>query len=101
LELDDELHDGAGGLVVTGVCDWMSRVEYDAGGIRPVPARQPLDHAARLLDPAGERVAGGAVPLAVSRRGSRGPLLPGFDLDRVAEGLDLGKPARGIAPGWG
>ncbi len=91
-ELDHELHDGAGRAIVARVGHGMAYSEHDGGGGGAVGGRQALDRRPGELDLATERVARGAVPLPVERRGGGAVPLGELDLHRVAERLQPREP---------
>src|SRR5262249_56154358 len=98
LELDDQLHDGPGRLVVAGVGDRVPDAEDYRRSIGTIVARETLYHGAGLLDPPGERVAGSPVALAVSAAGSGISPLPHFHFHRIPQCPHPRQPPPPISP---
>ena len=88
-------HDGPGRLIVAGISDRVSNVEDDVGSQPPVACAEFIDGFSSPLDLSGERVARRAVACSFGGGGWWALLLADFDLDRVAEWLDLRKPGAG------
>jgi hypothetical protein len=94
--IDHQLHDRTGRSIVAAVGHRVADFEHDARSRGARALRQGVDHATRVVDTAGERVARGEVSLAVDRRRRRDVANHDLRLDRIAVGTHPPEPDRAL-----